>query len=59
MPNVDLTDDLLNLNLAVPLAAAQQDEFITSSETCSELQFLNHATINGVKYDVYSGNISS
>ena len=56
VPNVDLTDDLLNLNLSVPLATAKQDKFITSEEGCEELQFLNHVSINGVKYDVYAGS---
>ena len=53
MPNVDLTDDLLNLHIDIPMVAAAKDEFITSKATCSELQFLNHASINGVKYDVF------
>ena len=51
-PNIDLTDEFLNLNLSVPICRVEEDNFLPSLEACSEQQTVNHATINGVKYDV-------
>ena len=40
-PNIDLTDEFLNLNLAVPICGVQEDNFLPSLDAYGEQQTFN------------------